>query len=83
MLGELSYFNTDFNIDEYFRETIQAKAGTGKSKYFASLDELYPGNKFRQLVNYYLFSEDCYCFILVGYGSTGKTTLVDQIPSRW
>ena len=79
MLGELSYFNCDFDIDEYFRETIRAKAGTGKSKYFASLDKLYPGNKFRQLVNYYLFSDECYCFILVGYGQTGKTTLVDEI----
>ena len=35
MLGELSYYNCDFNIDKYFRETIQSKAGTGKSKYFA------------------------------------------------
>ena len=79
MLGELSYYNCSFDIDKYFRETIQSKAGTGKSKYFASLDELYPGNKFRQIMNYYLFSDECYCFILVGYGQTGKTTFVDEI----
>ena len=79
MLGELSYNTCDFDIDEYFRETIRAKAGTGKSKYFASMDEIYPGNKFRQLMNYYLFSDECYCFILVGYGQTGKTTLVDLV----
>lgn len=79
MLGELTYYRSDFDIDKYFRETIQSHAGTGRSKYFASLDELYPGNKFRELVNYYLFSDECYCFILVGYGSTGKTTLVDLL----
>ena len=80
MLGELSYARCDFDVDEYFRETIRAKASThGKSKYFESMDELYPGNKFRQLMNYYLFSDECYCFILVGYGQTGKTTLVDLI----
>lgn len=79
MLGELSYATCDFDIDEYFRETIRSKAGTGKSKYFESMDELYPGNKFRQLMNYYLFSDECYSFILIGYGQTGKTTLVTLI----
>lgn len=79
MLSELSYATTDFNVDDYFRETIKAKAGTGKSKYFASMDELYPNNKFRQIVNYYLFSDECYSFILIGYGQTGKTTLVSLI----
>lgn len=80
MLGELSYARCDFDVDEYFRETIRAKASThGKSKYFESMDELYPGNKFRQLMNYYLFSDECYSFILIGYGQTGKTTLVSLI----
>ena len=79
LLSELSYYNCDFDVDEYFRETIRAKAGNGKSKYFESLDELYPGNKFRQLMNYYLFSDECYSFILIGYGQTGKTTLVSVI----
>lgn len=79
LLSELSYYNYDFDIDEYFRETIQSRAGSGKSKYFASLDELYPNNKFRQLVNYYLFSDECYSFVLIGYGQTGKTTLVNLI----
>lgn len=80
MLDELSYFTCDFNIDEYFRETIRSKASKdGKSKYFESMDKLYPGNKFRQLMNYYLFSDECYSFILIGYGQTGKTTLVSLI----
>lgn len=80
MLGELSYTTCDFDIDEYFRETIRAKASpNGKSKYFESMDKLYPGNKLRQLMNYYLFSDECYSFILIGYGQTGKTTLVSLI----
>ena len=79
LLSELSYYNSTFDVDEYFKNLIKSKAGTGKSKYFESLDELYPGNKFRQLMNYYLFSDDCYSFILIGYGQTGKTTLVSVI----
>lgn len=79
VLSELSYCTTDFDVDNYFRETIKAKAGSGKSKYFASMDELYPGNKFRQIMNYYLFSDECYSFILIGYGQTGKTTFVSLI----
>ena len=79
MLSELSYFPTTFDVDSYFKESIKSRAGCGKSKYFESLDELYPGNKFRQLVNYYLFSDECYSFILIGYGQTGKTTLVSVI----
>ena len=79
ILSELSYSTTDFDVDNYFRETIKANAGTGKSKYFASMDELYPNNKFRQIVNYYLFSDECYSFILIGYGQTGKTTLVSLV----
>ena len=79
ILSELSYYNLDFDIDEYFREMVQSKAGTGKSKYFESLDKLYPGNKFREIMNYYLFSNECYSFILIGYGQTGKTTFVGVI----
>lgn len=79
LLSELSYSDSDFNIDSYFIEKVKAVAGTGKSKYFESLDELYPGNKFRQIMNYYLFNEDCYCFVLIGYGQTGKTTFVSLI----
>ena len=79
MLGELSYYNYDFDIDKYFIDNIKARAGTGKSKYFESLDELYPNNKFRQIMNYYLFSDECYSFILIGYGQTGKTTFVSVI----
>ena len=79
ILGELSFNKIDFDIDKYFRETILANMGTGKSKYFASMDKLYPGNKFRQIMNYYLFSNECYCFVAVGYGQTGKTTFVDLI----
>lgn len=79
MLSELSYYNCDFDIDKYFREMVQSKSGTGKSKYFASMDELYPNNKFRQIMNYYLFSNECYSFILIGYGQTGKTTFVNMI----
>ena len=79
MISELSYNNVDFDIDEYFREMIRSKAGTGASSYFKSLDELYPGNKFRQIMNYYLFSDECYSFIFIGYGQTGKTTFVSLI----
>lgn len=79
MLSELSYFKSNFDIDNYFKESIKARAGNGKSTYFASLDKLYPGNKFRQIMNYYLFSQDCYSFILIGYGQTGKTTFVSVI----
>ena len=79
ILSELSYYNLDFDIDEYFREMVQSRAGTGKSKYFESLDKLYPGNKFREIMNYYLFSNECYSFILIGYGQTGKTTFVGVI----
>lgn len=79
LLSELSYQTQDFNIDQYFCNKISNNAGTGKSVYFASMDELYPGNKFREIMNYYLFSEDCYSFILIGYGQTGKTTFVSLI----
>lgn len=79
ILSELSYKKCEFDVDKYYRDTILSQAGTGKSIYFASLDELYPGNKFRQIMNYYLFSEDCYSFILIGYGQTGKTTFVSLI----
>lgn len=80
ILSELSFTNdTDFNIDGYFRGEIESRKGSGESVYFKSLDELYPGNKFRQIMNYYLFSEDCYSFILIGYGQTGKTTFVSLI----
>ncbi|MEG2914919.1 MAG: DUF5906 domain-containing protein [Oscillospiraceae bacterium] len=80
-LSELSYTTCDFDIDKHFRDTILAMAGPegSKSSYFASMDELYPNNKLRQIMNYYLFSEQQYCFILIGYGSTGKTTFVDII----
>lgn len=79
ILSELSYTDSTFNVDDYFRGTIESRIGNGKSEYFASLDKLYPGNKFRQIMNYYLFSEDCYSFILIGYGQTGKTTFVSLI----
>lgn len=79
ILSELSYKKCEFDIDRYYRDTILKKSGNGKSIYFASLDELYPNNKFRQIMNYYLFSEDCYSFILIGYGQTGKTTFVSLI----
>lgn len=79
VLGELSYTESNFNVDDYFRGTIESNRGKGKSIYFDSLDKLYPGNKFRQIMNYYLFSEECYSFILIGYGQTGKTTFVSLI----
>lgn len=79
LISELSYTSSSVDVDEYFRGTIQSMSGTGKSKYFASMDELYPGNKFRQIMNYYLFSPDCYSFVLIGYGQTGKTTFVSLI----
>lgn len=76
ILSELSYNKSEFDIDSYFKGVITAKRGVGKSEYLASLDKLYPGNKFREIINYYLFSEDCYSFIFIGYGQTGKTTFV-------
>ena len=79
LLSELSYSECDFDIDKYFRDTILSRAGTGKSQYFESMDKLYPGNKFRQIMNYYLFSDEYYSFILIGYGQTGKTTFVSLI----
>lgn len=79
ILSELSFTSTDFDIDSYFGDTVRSMAGTGKSKYFESMDELYPGNKFREIMNYYLFNEDCYSFVLIGYGQTGKTTFVSLI----
>ena len=79
MLSELSYKDCDFDVDNYFRGTIESLKGTGESTYFKSLDDLYPNNKFREIMNYYLFSDDCYSFILIGYGQTGKTTFVSLI----
>lgn len=82
LLSELSYNNIcELNIEEYFLKSIKSRASIEKkeSSYFKSLDELYPGNKFRQIMNYYLFHEDCYCFVLIGYGQTGKTTFVSLI----
>lgn len=79
LLSELSYAETDFDVDGYFNTVIENKKGNGKSIYFESLDKLYPNNKFREIMNYYLFSEDCYSFILIGYGQTGKTTFVSLI----
>lgn len=79
ILSELSYKKCSFEVDEYFRDTILSIKGDGESTYFKGLDELYPGNKFREIMNYYLFSEDCYSFILIGYGQTGKTTFVSLI----
>ena len=79
LLSELSFHKTDMDIDEYFYHKVAKWALPGKSMYFDSLDKLYPGNKFRELVNYYLFNDDCYSFILIGYGQTGKSTLVNII----
>lgn len=81
MLSELSYASCNFDIDEYFRKKIESQASKTNepSKYFASMDELYPGNKLREIMNYYLFSDECYSFILIGYGQTGKTTFVSLI----
>ena len=81
IISELSYKEAEFNIDNYFRQQIfdRIDESTGESEYFKSLDELYPGNKFREIMNYYLFSEDCYSFVLIGYGQTGKTTFVSLI----
>lgn len=79
LISELSFAKSNIDIDDYFVSKIKERAGTGKSTYFASMDELYPGNKFRQIMNYYLFSPDCYSFILIGYGQTGKTTFVSLI----
>lgn len=79
LLSELTFTKSYFDIDGYFGDTIQAMQGNSKSKYFESLDELYPNNKFREIMNYYLFNPDCYSFIFVGYGQTGKTTFVSVI----
>lgn len=79
ILSELSYNTSDLDIDTYFVDKIKENIGTGKSTYFESMDKLYPNNKFREIMNYYLFSEDCYSFILIGYGQTGKTTFVSLI----
>jgi Predicted ATPase len=79
LLSELSYNKTFYDVDKYFRDTVLSMKGNGKSKYFESLDKLYPGNKFREIMNYYLFSEDCYSFVFIGYGQTGKTTFVSLI----
>ena len=81
LLSELSYSASDFNIDTYFKLKLykQLDDSTGESSYFKSLDELYPQNKFREIMNYYLFNEDCYSFVLIGYGQTGKTTFVSLI----
>lgn len=78
-LSELSFNTTDFDVDQYFKERIALRAGTGKSEYFASMDKLYPGNKFREIFNYYLFGDGKYCFILIGYGQTGKSTMVNLL----
>lgn len=81
-LSELSYNIKDtFNVEQYFVDRIVdlGVKATGKSKYFASLDKLYPGNKFREIMNYYLINNECYSFILIGYGQTGKTTFVSLI----
>lgn len=83
ILSELSFNKCKFDIDGYVRGRVAsiAEQATGKSKYFASMDELYPGNKLREIMNYYLFSDETYCFILVGYGSTGKSTFVNLIST--
>ena len=83
ILSELSFNKAKFNIDGYMRGRVRSMAAksTGKSKYFESMDKLYPGNKLREIMNYYLFSEETYCFILVGYGSTGKSTFVNLISA--
>lgn len=81
LLSELSYSDSDFNIDSYFKHKLYTLMdySTGESVYFKSLDKLYPQNKFREIMNYYLFSDDCYSFVLIGYGQTGKTTFVSLI----
>lgn len=79
-LSELSYNKTNFDIETYYQSKIANMSGyTGKSTYFEKMDKLYPGNKFRQIFNYYLFGREDYCFILVGYGQTGKSTLVNLL----
>lgn len=81
ILSELSYNTDAFNIEQYFIDRVKSSMAeeAKPSSYFASLDELYPGNKFRQIMNYYLFHDDCFCFVLIGYGQTGKTTFVSLI----
>lgn len=81
ILSEISY-NNYFNsakVDDFFYDKLKSMSKEGESFYFKTLDNLYPNNKFRQIMNYYLFSEDCYSFILVGYGQTGKSTFVNLI----
>lgn len=81
IVGELAY-NTkeNFEIQQHFIDKIKKKSSSGgESFYFKSMDQLYPGNKFRQLFNYYLFSDELYCFSLIGLGQTGKSTLVDVL----
>lgn len=80
LLDELRYNRHErFDVRAWFEKTIQAKKSRSpkKSLYFSIMDDLYPGNKFRQIFNYYLFSRECYCFILLGDGQTGKTTMID------
>ena len=79
-LSELSFNKMIFDIDYYFKHKIKSQAKNDKkSKYLSSLDKLYPHNKFREILNYYLFNDDCYAFILVGYGQTGKSTFVNLL----
>lgn len=79
VFDELTHNIIEFDIDGYIRENISNMARVGKSSYFASLDKLYPNNKFREAMSYYLFHRDCYCFTFIGYGQTGKTTFVNII----
>lgn len=81
MMDELKYNNIEFNIETYKQIEIAKRGKRGTSSYFKSLDRLYPGNKFREIMNYYLFSNKKYCFVLVGYGQTGKTTFVNIIQN--
>lgn len=78
-LDELSFNKGEFDIESHFVDKIKSRAKKGSSFYFSSLDKIYPGNKFRQIMNYYLFSSEHYCFILEGYGQTGKSTFVNVI----
>lgn len=73
--------NKSFDVDKYFTNKLLnlASQSTSKSKYLEDLDKLYPNNKFREIINYYLFSDEFYSFIFVGYGMTGKTTFVQLI----
>lgn len=79
-ISELSFNRTNFDIETHYQNRIASLSSyNGKSKYFEMMDKLYPGNKFRELFNYYLFSREEYCFIMVGYGQTGKSTLVNLL----